>query len=237
MSFLTAEWNNLLMVNYDIDPKILEPYVPFGTTLDTWSGRCYVSLIGFMFNNTRLAGIKVPFHVDFEEVNLRFYVKRQVGDEVKRGVVFIKEIVPKPAIAWVANTFYQEKYETLKMQHQWDFNGQQGNLSYSWRKGGKWHEMSAVFDQTPQPILPNSEAEFIMEHYWGYSSVNERKATEYEVTHPKWEQYHVLSHEVKVDFGKTYGDNFAFLANQAPTSVLLAKGSAITVEGKRTVKE
>ena len=118
-SFLKAKWRKLVMVNYEVNPEILEKYVPNGTELDFFEGKCYVSLVGFMFLNTRLLGVKIPFHSNFEEVNLRFYVKREVEGEVKRGVVFIKEIVPKPAITFVANTIYKEKYETLSMKHSW----------------------------------------------------------------------------------------------------------------------
>ena len=117
MSFLTAEWNDLAIINYEIDPKILEKYVPLGTELDFWNKKCYISLIGFMFENVKVLGIKIPFHVTFEEVNLRFYVKRFENGIWKRGTVFIKEIVPKPAVTLVANTLYKEHYQTLKMQH------------------------------------------------------------------------------------------------------------------------
>ena len=236
MSFLKAEWKKLMMVNYEIDPQILTEDVPFGTELDTWSGRCYVSLIGFMFNETRVAGVKVPFHINFEEVNLRFYVKRHEGDEWKRGVVFIKEIVPKPAIALVANALYNENYEALKMDHRWDFNEDEGQVAYSWKKAGQWQQMSLTCTGTPEVITPGSEAEFIMEHYWGYARVNDQKSTEYEVTHPKWLHYPVTSYELNVDFEKTYGSRFGFLSNTKPTSVFLAEGSAITVEGKKIIK-
>ncbi len=119
MSFLTAEWRKLAFANYEVSPDMLLPYLPYGTELDLWKDRCYVSLIGFMFQETRLKGIKIPFHVNFEEVNLRFYVKRWSGKEWRRGVVFIKEIVPKPAIAFVANTLYNENYQSLPMKHSW----------------------------------------------------------------------------------------------------------------------
>ena len=100
--FLTAKWHDLIMVNYEVDPKLLEPRVPLGTELDLQDGKCFVSLVGFMFLDTRVMEFLVPFHVNFEEVNLRFYVKRETEDELRRGVVFIKEIVPKSAIAAVA---------------------------------------------------------------------------------------------------------------------------------------
>ena len=100
MSFLTAEWRKLAVVNYMVEPEILQPFVPAGTELDFWQERCYVSLIGFRFENTKVLGMKIPWHVNFEEVNLRFYVRRKATDGWRRGVVFIKEIVPKAAITW-----------------------------------------------------------------------------------------------------------------------------------------
>jgi uncharacterized protein YqjF (DUF2071 family) len=113
MSFLKAHWKNLIMVNYDIDPKILEPYIPKHTSLDLFEGRCLISLVGFMFKDTKVLGLKFPNHINFEEVNLRFYVKHND----KRAVVFIKEIVPKSLITFIANTFYNEHYETHQMEH------------------------------------------------------------------------------------------------------------------------
>ena len=113
MSFLTAEWNDLALINYEINPEILQKYVPIGTELDLWNSKCYISLIGFMFENVKVLGVKIPFHVNFEEVNLRFYVKRFEDGKWKRGTVFIKEIVPKHAVTLVANTLYKERYQTL----------------------------------------------------------------------------------------------------------------------------
>ena len=119
MSFLTAEWRKLAFANYAIDKELLTPYLPVGTELDLWNGTCYVSLIGFLFKNTKLLGFSIPFHANFEEVNLRFYVKYKDGENWKRGVVFIKEIVPKFALSAVANTIYNENYETMPMTHSW----------------------------------------------------------------------------------------------------------------------
>lgn len=237
MSFLKAEWRKLAMVNYHVPEQLLAPYVPAGTELDLWNGECYVSLVGFRFLNTKLLGLKIPFHVHFEEVNLRFYVKREVGGSRRRGVVFIKEIVPKPALTFVANAIYKENYETLPMRHLWEESDVSRNISYQWKKKGHWHGFSVRSDLKAIPIPENSEIEFITEHYWGYAHINEQKSVEYEVTHPRWEHYPVQNYEIDVDFGLTYGPEFSFLNEASPKSVLLAEGSAITVErGKRLKK-
>ena len=236
MSFLTAEWNDLAMFNYEIDPKILESYVPKGTELDLWNGKCYISLIGFMFENVKVLGIKVPFHVNFEEVNLRFYVKRFENGIWKRGVVFVKEIVPKHAITIVANTLYNEHYQTLKMRHSRTQNETSKSFQYEWFKDAKWNSISMTTEKNAIPIESNSEAEFITEHYFGYTNYNKDKSIEYAVSHPRWEQLHVIESKIDVDFESIYGKDFKFLQDLKPTSEFLAIGSKIAIEGKRTIK-
>ncbi len=236
MSFLTAEWNDLALINYEINPKKLEKYVPKGTELDLWNNKCYISLIGFMFENVKVLGIKIPFHINFEEVNLRFYVKRFEDGEWKRGVVFIKEIVPKYAITFVANTLYKEHYQTLKMRHSRSENEASKTFKYEWIKDSKWNSITMKTDKKAISIELNSEAEFITEHYFGYTKFNENKTIEYEVTHPRWEQLAVIDTKIDVDFKSIYGNDFEFLQHLKPASTFLALGSKITIESKKTIK-
>jgi uncharacterized protein YqjF (DUF2071 family) len=236
MSFLTAEWNDLAMFNYEIDPKILENYVPKGTEIDLWNDKCYISLIGFMFENVKVLGIKVPFHINFEEVNLRFYVKRFENGIWKRGVVFVKEIVPKHAISIVANTLYNEHYQTMKMRHSKTENETSKSFQYEWYKNAKWNSIAMTTEKKAIPIEPNSEAEFITEHYFGYTNYNKDKSIEYAVSHPRWEQLKVIESKIDVDFESIYGKDFKFLDDLKPTSEFLAIGSKINIEGKKTIK-
>lgn len=236
MNFLNAEWKNLALFNYEVKSRILKKYLPTGTEIDIWDNKCYVSLVGFMFKNTKVLGLKVPFHINFEEVNLRFYVKRFENGEWKRGVVFIKEIVPKKAITFIANTLYQEHYETRKMRHQIIENEDSNHFTYQWKIDKKWNTIELETKKNAIEIEINSEAEFITEHYFGYTKINEDTTFEYEVTHPRWEQFKVLKYNVDIDFGKTYGSDFEFLQNLKPTSVFLSKGSKITVKNKRKLK-
>jgi uncharacterized protein YqjF (DUF2071 family) len=236
MDFLKAEWKNLALFNYEVDREILEKYLPEGTEIDIWNNKCYISLVGFMFKNTKVLGIKVPFHVDFEEVNLRFYVKRFENGEWKRGVVFIKEIVPKKAITFIANTLYQEHYETQKMRHEIIESNNTNTFIYQWKNDKEWNTIELETKNVLTQIETNSEAEFITEHYFGYTKIDQETTFEYEVTHPRWEQYEVLNHRIDFDFEKNYGSDFGFLQTQKPTSVFLAKGSKITVKNKRKLQ-
>lgn len=223
--FLSAYWKDLLMANYLVDPELLAPRVPKGTSLDFHDGRLFVSLVGFMFLDTRVLGIPIPFHINFEEVNLRFYVKRETADEVRRGVCFVKEVVPRFAIATVADLVYGEPYECWAMSHQ----RSESLVAYEWSKGGRRNRMAAEIDKDLGQPAAGSEGEFIIEHYWGYTKRGPERTDEYRVEHPKWELFSVRNVEIAVDFGATYGSEFEFLNNQQPHSVLLAKGSKIGV--------
>ncbi|MGI9543864.1 MAG: YqjF family protein [Cyclobacteriaceae bacterium] len=235
MSFLKAEWRKLAIANYKIDPAVLVKYVPPKTELDLWHDTCYVSLVGFMFLNTKLLGVPIPFHRNFEEVNLRFYVRHHHKGEWRRGVVFAKEIVPKAALTFVANTIYKEHYQTMKMSHNWQELEDHRKVKYSWWLNGNENVFSvkAALEQTV--IIKASESEFITEHYWGYTKAGPDEAFEYEVTHPRWNCYEVIDYKIDVDFASIYGEAFTDLTNQEPTSVMLAEGSEITVENKRRI--
>lgn len=235
MSFLTAEWRNLAFANYEVNPHILEGLIPKGTFLDLWEGKCFLSLVGFMFKNTKLLGLKIPFHINFEEVNLRFYVKYFHNQQYRRGVVFIKEIVPKVALSFIANKVYHEHYDTMPMKHSWKILEDKKIISYSWKNKDKWQSFSVESKLTEMNIEPGSEEEFITEHYWGYTRVNDQKTFEYEVIHPKWKIYDILNHNISVDFGAIYGYRFKDLNHAVPNSVMLAEGSEITVENKRVL--
>ena len=226
--FLTAEWRELAMANYAVDSKILLPFVPFGTELDYWNGTCYISLVGFMFLNTKLKSISIPFHSNFEEVNLRFYVRYRDNSDWKRGVVFIKEIVPRPALTFVANWMYGERYETMSMKHVWEKQHDKQIVEYRWLKNS-WHKIRVESALNSVDINPGSEEEFITEHFWGYTKINDRATSEYQVEHPRWKVYPVINYQVDVDFGLIYGNKFSFLAHEKPASVFLAEGSEITV--------
>ncbi len=223
--FLTAKWSDLVMANYEIAPEILADRVPLGTSLDFYDGKCFVSVVAFMFLDTRVLGVPVPFHINFEEANLRFYVKRETPEEVKRGVTFIKEIVPRYAIATVARVFYGEPYEAWKMSHA----KQENELIYAWWKRDDAHSVKIEIGENTGVPAENSHGEFIIEHYWGYTKRGAARTDEYRVEHPKWEIFDVKNHEIKIDFGKLYGEEFKVLNDQKPHSIFMAKGSEVSV--------
>jgi uncharacterized protein len=229
-TFLTAEWRKLIMAQYAIDPAILAPYLPRGLELDLYQNTCYVSLVGFLFDRVRLKGIPIPFHTRFEEVNLRFYVRRTEPDGTrKRGVVFIREFVPRAAITLLANALYEEPYTTLPTRYSLTTTPQSLDVQYSWKHRGTWQSLAVAASLTPQPIAAGSEEEFLTEHYWGYTKRRDGSTSEYEVRHPRWQIYPIQQATIVANFAELYGPNFAALNTQQPSSVLLAEGSAVSV--------
>jgi uncharacterized protein len=228
--FLTAEWRYLVMLNYEIDPKVLLPFVPQGTELDQWNGTTYASMVGFLFLNTRIKGIEFPFHTNFEEVNLRFYVRRKDAGEWKRGVVFIKEIVPRFAIASMARLFYGEKYAAMPMRHAIHMRDGARDLhvDYGWLFRGCWNHLGVSPTGSPQLVQAGSEEEFITEHYWGYSS-QRVGCLEYQVEHPRWQVWQVSKSWFDGDAAGLYGPQFVESLSGAPLSAFLAEGSPVSV--------
>jgi len=236
-TFLTAEWRKLAMAQYAVDSATLEPYLPAGLELDLFHGKCYVSLVGFLFDKVRLQGVPIPFHTRFEEVNLRFYVRRVDADGTsRRGVIFIREFVPLPAITIVANAFYEEPYATVPMRHAILHGGSELSVAYEWKHRGSWYAMSVEAAPLPVAISPGSVEEFITEHYWGFTKRSDGGTSQYEVKHPNWVVYPVRKWGIDVDFGALYGEGFAGLSNAEPESVLLAEGSAVSVDSGSRIR-
>lgn len=234
MNFLTAQWRNLILVNYTVDPAALMSRVPEGLELDSHKGQHFVSLVGFQFLNTRVLGIKWPRLHSFVELNLRFYVKRTMPDgEVRRGVVFIKEIVPSRLISFVARTLYHEPYERWKIAEISGF-GENDAYGYEWEERDLRNRIVLRAEGEHRDLLEHSHEQFIAEHYWGYTKRPDGKTNEYEVQHPTWQYREVTNVEVECDFGDVYGDDWAFLNKIEPCSVFLAEGSEISVAVKKS---
>ena len=230
--FLTAEWRYLVMLNYEVDPAVLAPLVPTGTILDLWQGRTLVSVVGFRFTSTRVLGVAVPFHRCFEEVNLRFYVRRHLADaESRRGVVFVRELVPRVAIAGLARLAYNEPYRAVPMRSVAPMDPVEapGRITYEWRTGSGWQSLAATAAGSPAVPGQGSEATFITEHHWGYTRQRNGATVEYEVHHPAWRVWSALDPTFSADVIDLYGREFAAALSRPPQSALVAEGSAVAV--------
>jgi uncharacterized protein YqjF (DUF2071 family) len=216
------------MLNYVVDPRLISPLVPPGTEIDFEDGETFLSVVGFLFLDTRLLGLPVPLHRDFEEVNLRFYVRRKSADTWRRGVVFIREIVPRRAIALIARACYGENYVALPMKHEIAHVDSNLKVEFSWRRSHTWESLKMRATGEPQSIPAGSHAEFITEHYWGYTSVR-AGCSEYRVEHPRWKIWNAADFELNADTASLYGKQFVETLNKPPRSAFVADGSPITV--------
>jgi hypothetical protein len=226
--FLTADWRYLAMLNFAIDPKILQPLVPVQTELDFHGGQTFVSVVGFLFLNTRVVGLPIPLHRNFEEVNLRFYVRRKSANEWRRGVVFIRELVPRRAIALVARKFYDEPYLALPMRHALEHKDGRVSAEYQWRRRGRWETLSMTAAGQPQSAGRASHEEFITEHYWGYTARRDG-CSEYRVEHPRWRLWTAATTKFDADVATLYGPQFVDTLAAPPASGFIADGSGIEV--------
>lgn len=217
------------MLNYRVDPHLLTPLVPRGTSLDLWQNEALVSVIAFRFLNTRVLGVAVPWHRDFEEVNLRFYVRRETPDGVRRGVVFVRELVPRRAIAWTARALYNEPYRAVPMRHTITTYDTSRSLEYAWRLSRAWTRVTAHTDGAPAVLTPDSAEEFITEHYWGYTPQRDGSTMEYHVEHPSWRVWRARDTSLTGDIERTYGAEFAEALRGPPHTAFVAEGSPITV--------
>jgi len=225
--FLTAEWRWLAMTNHVVDPELLLPRLPAGLELDLFDGVAMVSLVGFRFLRTRLFGVGVPFHRDFDEVNLRFYVRRRVSDGWRRGVVFVRELVPRWALAAVARVAYGEPYSAVPMEHAIGDDGRR--VSYRWRWHRDWCSLGMETEPAWTSPAPGSEMAFITEHFWGYSGGPGRPTREYQVEHPRWRVRPAREARTSGDLVAIYGRGLGDALAGSPRSAFLAEGSEVTV--------
>lgn len=215
------------MSNHAVDPAVLVPLLPSGLELDLLDGVALVSLVGFRFLRTRLLGVPVPFHRDFDEVNLRFYVRRRVGDGWRRGVVFVRELVPRVALAVVARLAYGEPYAAVPMEHDVAEDGARATYRWRWRRS--WCSLGVETGGDWKAPAPGTEMAFITEHFWGYSGGPGRPTREYEVKHPPWRVRVARTANSTGDLGEIYGQDLGAALSRPPRSAFLAEGSAVTV--------
>jgi len=231
--FLKAKWENIIMANYEIDPELLLPFLPKGVSLDLYNGKAYVSLVGFMFKNTKLFNVPIPFFGSFEEINLRFYVVRKEGNMSKRGVVFINETIPYQTVAWIANKLYKEHYTAVPTKHQLNTNGESKQIKFEWLLQKKWNSIAVQYESKTEPMKTGSLEKFIYEHYYGYTKINGLQTEEYQLRHPSWKIHKTTDYKIDCDFENMYGKSFSILNQTQPTEVFIAEGSDVSIYWKR----
>jgi uncharacterized protein YqjF (DUF2071 family) len=230
--FLTAEWRWLAMLNWPAPAELLKRYLPRGLELDCWQGSPYVSIVGFMFRDTRLLGWAIPGHRVFPELNLRFYVRERENPE-ERGVCFVREVVSRPAVSWVARTIYNENYVTCPMCYRLDLHNEQiaagSSAEYGWKRRGRWNRVSARATGEPLAPLHGTAEEYFTENYWGYTAQRDGGTARYRVMHPPWKIWRTDEATWDCDVRTMYGAEWSETLAEPPESTYLIEGSAVQV--------
>ena len=236
--FLTAEWRDLIILTWTVDASVLRPLLARGTELDTWKGDAVASVVAFDFSETRVHGLAVPFHTRFPEVNLRFYVRRKLPDGTwRRGVSFVKEMVPHALIATAARRLYGEPYEALPMNRVAVPDAPltdpaavaTRSLVYEWKRDGEWERVLALLTAPPRPMRGDSVEEFLAEQEWGYTRRVDKPTLEYRVVHPRWRITPVTDCYIEADVASLFGRSFSDALSAPPLSTFVAEGSAVSV--------
>ena len=225
MKFLTARWSNIFLVTYAVPPELLAPYVPAGLDLDDIDGQCFVSLVAFDFVNTKLLGIPWPGFRNFPEINLRFYVRQ--GE--RRGVVFLRELVPSGAVAWLARVLYNEPYLAMPMSSAVTDSPTGITVVHRVDSPGRMNLIRATGQKPAIQPGPESIEHFFKEHEWGFGRTRKGRTMVYRVEHPVWDVYPVTEWEFDWDWAGLYGTEWGFLADAEPCSVVFAVGSPVSV--------
>jgi uncharacterized protein YqjF (DUF2071 family) len=230
--FLTAEWRWLAMLNYRVSRDRIERLVPSGTMLDLWQGTAFISVVGFLFERIRVLGIPLPTHRRFEEVNLRFYVARDVDGIRRHAVTFIRELVPRRLVATAAKITYNEPYRTLPMFHKLDVSesSETKHASFEWRDGAKYAALRVEADGRGHPLIPGTLEDFLTHREWGYTRQRDGSTVEYRVDHPRWTIFPAVDARCAGPaLAASFGGHFAEILEGEPDSAWLSDGSAVVV--------
>jgi uncharacterized protein YqjF (DUF2071 family) len=229
--FLTAEWRNLFLATYVVPQGLLQPRLPPGLELDTRAGHAFVSVVAFEFRDTRVLGVPWPGYRNFPELNLRFYVHR--GAE--RGVIFVREIVPRRLVAWIARTIYNEPYFVAPFTAERRDEADRLTMTYRLCFAGREHVLEATGGKPAFRPAEMSDEHFFKEHHWGYGRTRRGEGLRYHVEHPVWDVYPVQGYRIDLDWAAVYGPEWAFLGKASPVSTVFAVGSAVSVYPKGKV--
>jgi hypothetical protein len=228
--FLTAEWRYVSMLNFEIEPAVLTRFVPKGTELDESRGRHFVSLVGFLFLDTHVLGVPAFFHRNFEELNLRFYVRRDLAGERRRGVVFIRDLVPLPLVAGAARLTYNEPYHTIPMRHTVvATDGELQSVEFCFGLQRDECRFALHVGDGPEAMAAGSDEEFLSERLWGYTSQRDGGTVEYRVEHSRWKVWSPATFQLEGPLAEFYDEPFASILSEAPASAFIADGSAVAV--------
>jgi uncharacterized protein YqjF (DUF2071 family) len=231
---ITFEWQHLLTATWAVHPSLLSPMVPARTTLDLWNGDALLSLVGMRSLNAQVAGVPVPLHQDFDQITLRFYVRREVAGETRRGVVLIKQIVPSASMTLLARVLYNENFVNAPTRH--DIQpGEHGWTAYEWLVGNRWNRLSAVRAGAARQPAEYSIEEFVAHRPWAYARQADGSSLEFAAQHPRWDVWPTQEMLLDCDVAPLFGVEYVPVFSGQPISTFVAVGSIVHLDAGRVV--
>ena len=236
---ISGEWRELAIVSWRVAPELLRPRLPAGTELDEWDGRSWLSLVGLRFLGLAVGGVPVPLHREFAQVNLRFYARRVVGDQVRRGAVFVRELVPRAAMAAVARLVMNEPMVhadvRAEVAHDAERPSRVLGVTYTWESDPGRGRLHVDTDAEPMALERLSLEEFLSERCWGFTAQRDGGSTEYRVEHPRWSVYVSRDASVDGDLAATFPLDLARVMLARPDHAFVAEGSRVAIHAPHAI--
>jgi len=220
--FMKGNWEHLVIQTFTCNPEILKEYLPNDIELDLYQGKALFSMVAFTFSKVSFFGIKVPFHQEFGEINFRFYARSKIDNT--KGVVFIREFAPKPLIAFVANTIYNEPFYYKNIKKNILQSATQKKVTYKFNKN---NEISVQAHSHSKPTQKNSLQEFIVDRYIAFVKGRNNTTYQYKINHRPWQLHQIKKCKITIKVLELLPEVFK---NSEHITTYFVDGSAVTIQ-------
>jgi uncharacterized protein len=240
LALLAGHVRFAVFTTYEVDRRVLEPLVPAGTELDPWQGRTFISLVAFEMTDSRLCGVPLPFARAYDQINLRFYVRRPLADGSRRpGVVFLRELVPVPALVVGARLLYRERYErqpvSARVRPPDPAGGRPGRAIYRWRRHDQLHRLAVDFAAPLELPAEGTLERFLAERHWSYAAPADGHTREVRFDHPPWRVWQARAARLAPSTAASFGERFERALASEPASAFVAEGSRMRLHRPHAV--
>jgi hypothetical protein len=235
-AFITAHWSDIAVINYEADPQLLRRFLPAGLELARYSDHHLLSLVSFRYRDTRMGGVRVPFYGQFIELYLGFFAQHERRNEIHRGWVFIKKIVPGRVIAATGRILYNEEYIRRPMRELIEHGTQQRpyRVRYEWKDGGSWHGLEVRASAlNPQSPAEGSVEHYVTQNYGAFAKTKRGGTIEFPADHPTWDVWPSEYASLDGDAERIFDADIAGVLKAPHHSAFIASGSHVSL-GKAT---
>jgi uncharacterized protein YqjF (DUF2071 family) len=179
-------WGNLTFLHWRVDPDLVAPLLPPGTTPDLEGGSTWVGLIPFEMSDVRLGPTPaLPYVSRFAETNVRLYAVDAYG---RRGVVFCSLEAARLLPVVTAMASYCLPYKWARMTVSSD--GDQRTYTSSRRWPGPRGASSRIRVRIGADVGRDPLADFLTARWGLYSRWYGGRSVWAPVWHEPWPLHH-----------------------------------------------